>query len=782
MPEASDHAARAGLPHALLALAATLLGAGLGARLLGQPEVADWCWIGATVAGLAPATYWVVERALARQLGADVVAVLALAGTLAIGEYLAGAVISLMLASGRVLEDRASRRARRELRALRSRVPVTTHLVTDDGLTDVRVDDVRPGDLVAVLAGEVVPVDGRVEERPAVLDESALTGESLPVERSVGDDVRSGALNASHTMLLRATRRAEESTYAGVVRLAEQAEADASSARTIRLADRYAGVFLLCSLLAAAAAWMVSGEAARAVAVLVVATPCPLILAVPVAITSGLSQAASRGVLVKGGLVLEQLADARVLLLDKTGTVTAGRPAVTDVISIGGIDETELLRLAASLDQTSPHVLARAVVAAARDRRLQLSMPAGAAEEVAGAGIRGVVDGHVVALGKATWVAPGRDQSWSRAIRRTADLDGRLTVFVSVDGEPAGALLLADPVRPDGSRMIAAMRAEGIDRVIMVTGDRADVARGVGVLLGVDDVLAERSPADKVAAVAAARAGGPTIMVGDGINDAAALATADVGIAVGAAGGTAASEAADAVLVSDRLDRVGEVMGIARHARRVARQSAGAGIGLSVIAMGLAIGGWLPPTAGALLQELIDVAVILNAIRARRAPGVRRRVQPEDVALAQRFSAQHALLLPKLARLRAAADRLGSAPGPAALAEVRAVVRFLTDELLPHEQAEDAQLYPVVDRVLGGHAPTATMSRAHAEITHQIALLERALVDVGPEDLDSAEIRRLQGLLYGLHAILELHFAQEDEGYLGLLEAGGVDSTLPAAR
>jgi heavy metal translocating P-type ATPase len=758
------------LAGALLATSLALLAGGGLAQLGHSSTVAHALWAAATLVGTGPAAWWVLASARERRIGVDVIAVLALVGTLAVGEYLAGAVIAVMLGTGRTLETRATARARSELRALRERAPRLVHRVEGQVLTSPALEDVVPGDLLLVQSGEIVPVDGRVERDVAVLDESAITGESLPVERRAGDDVRSGSVNAGDRFLLRATSCAADSTYAGVVRLVTEAEAGASTAPFVRLADRYAAAFLAVSLAAAGLAWVLSGDVLPAVAVLVVATPCPLILAAPIAITSGLSRAATRGVIIKGGVTLERLAHGRILLLDKTGTLTVGRPVVTDVITIGKRPADEVLGSAASLDQVSNHVVAAAIVRAARQRGLALPLP-DHVEEVPGSGVRGTVVGRSVAVGKAVWVAPGSDPRWATPIRRRADLDGALTVFIAIDGEPAGALLLDDPVRPDAARTIRDLRRCGISRVVMVSGDRADVAESVGVVLGVDSVLAECSPADKVDVVDAEKGAGPTIMVGDGINDAPALARSDVGVAMGARGVTASSEAADVVLMVDRLDRLAEAMAIAKRAGAIARQSVLAGIGMSLAAMVVAGLGLLPPTTGALVQEGIDVAVILNALRVRRGgPHRRRRIPATDADLARRFVAEHQILRPGLERLRAAADLLGSEPDADAIGAVRAVHCFLVKDLAPHETAEGAELYPVLDRLLGGSESTVTMSRAHTEIARLIRRLGRVLDDLDPEFPDGADVLELRRLLYGLHAILRLHFAQEEEGYFSLLD------------
>lgn len=751
----------------LLGISVALLAIGGILAFTGAETAARAVWAADIVMGIVPACWWVIEAARQRRLGADAIAVLALLGTLAIGEYLAGAVITVMLASGRALEARAAGRARRELRAILERAPAVVHRYEGRELTTRPLDDARPGDLLLVQPGEVVPVDGRVQSGAAVLDESALTGEPLPVSHPSGDSVRSGVVNAGGPFDLRATTSAADSTYAGIVQLVSDAEA--TSAPFVRLADRFAGAFITLALAIAAIAWAVSGDPERAVAVLVVATPCPLILAAPVAIVSGLARVARRGVLVKGGGALERLAAGEVLLFDKTGTITTGHPRVTDVLPATDMPTDDVLHYAASLDQVSPHVLAAAVVRAARARELSLALP-DQVEEVPGQGVRGLVEGHAVAVGKASWAHVAARSPWARSVRRRAELDGALTIFVEVDGVAVGALLLDDPVRPDAARTVRQLRRDGIRRIVMVTGDREENAQTVGAVIGVDDVLADRTPADKVEAVRLEQRAGRTIMVGDGINDAPALALADVGVAIGARGATASSEAADVVLTVDRLDRLGEAVVIARRSQRIALQSVVVGVALSLAAMLVAALGYLPPVWGAILQELIDVAVIVNALRALRDTSAISRLNAEDAALARRFGAEHTTLRPDLGRIRDVADQLDVADPSASLAAAREIHDFLTLELEPHEQAEDHDLYPVLTRVLGGHDPTGTMSRAHVEISHLIRRLGRTLDDISPESLDEEDVIELRRLLYGLHAILELHFAQEEEGYLSLVD------------
>ena len=598
----------------LLVVTAAGTAAGGVAWLAGAGRTADVLWLGVAICGLAYAC-WVAVASIAHgRLSVDVIALLALAGAIAVDELLAAAVISVMLASGRALEDWAAYRARHDLSALLARAPRTARRYRNGSVETVPLDQVVAGDLLLVAAGDVVPVDGTLAATAAVLDESALTGEALPVQHRRGDALRSGTVNAAGPFDLRATTSAADSTYAGIVRLVSEAEN--AQAPFVRLADRYAMWFLPLSLAVAGVAWALGG-AARAVAVLVVATPCPLILAAPVALVSGLSAAARRGIVVKNGGVLERLARCTTVLLDKTGTLTAGQPAVTAVVPAGAPPEKtlapeEILGLAASLDQASGHVLATAVVRAAAERGCPLSQPADVTEQ-AGQGIEGTVAGRLVRLGRAEWAGVQGTPPWVRAVRRRAWLDGALTVFVAVDGIPAGALLLEDRIRPDARQTIRALRRGGITRIVLATGDRAEAASAVGALTGVDEVLAELTPGGKLDAVRREQQRAAVIMTGDGINDAPALALADVGVAMGARGSTASSEAADAVLTVDHLGRLGEATVLARRTRRIAMQSVLAGMGMSLAAMGVAAAGFLPPVWGALLQEGIDVAVILNA-------------------------------------------------------------------------------------------------------------------------------------------------------------------------
>jgi heavy metal translocating P-type ATPase len=604
-----DEAARRVL---LLGIAAAGLLVGLLPALFGHGAIT-----GAFIIGTLP-----VLAALLRDLwhgfrrgefGLDLIAAMSMGGALLLGEFLAAAVIALMVSGGEFLEARARQRARREMTALLSRVPRSAMRHGARGLEEVPLDAIAPGDRLLVARGAVVPVDGRVDAAAAVLDVSALTGEPLPQRVGRGEPVSSGSVNAGEAFDLLASRRAAESTYAGIVRLVEGAQA--SKAPMARLADRWSLWFLGFTLLLSGGAWIVTGDAVRGLAVLVVATPCPLILAVPVAIIAGLSRAAGAGVLVKSGGALETMARVRVLLLDKTGTLTIGRARLAAILPEGDMAEEEVLRLAASLDQASGHVLAQALVEAATARGLALSTPI-AMQEAPGEGIAGLVDGRRVAIGSAGFVAASTGGATPAA--PPDQPVGAALVFVGIDGAPGGVLVFEDPVRAEAPAMLAGMRRAGIGRIVLLSGDATAPAEAVGRALRLDDVVAECTPEGKVAVVRAESQGGPVMMIGDGVNDAPALAAAAIGIAMGARGAAASSEAADAVLLVDRLDRVAQAIRIARRSMHIARQSVAAGIGLSALGMVAAALGYLTPVEGALMQEAIDVAVILNALRALR--------------------------------------------------------------------------------------------------------------------------------------------------------------------
>jgi heavy metal translocating P-type ATPase len=548
------------------------------------------------------------------EVGLDIVAGLSMAAALTFGENLAAAIVALMYAGGQYLEAYAEKTARREMTALLSRVPRTAIRHHDGQLEEVAVDVVSPGERLLIRRGDVVPVDGTVAEGVGVLDQSALTGESLPVTAMPGEPVLSGSTNAGEAFEMIATRPAAESTYAGIVRLVEDAQR--SRAPMSRLADRYALVFLVLTVVLAGAAWWFSGDPIRAVAVLVVATPCPLILAVPVAIISGLSRAAKFGILIKGGKAIETLARVRTVVIDKTGTLTIGQAKLIAMHVDAGVSANEVLRIAASLDQASKHVIAQTLVDEARNKGLQLAVPTDVVE-TPGEGVVGRVDGRSVAVGGLRFLAGKIARSDASTLPQDRP-PGALAVAVGIDGRLAGVLILADEVRAGTTAMLSELRAMGIERIVLATGDRHEVASFVASGLSLDLVRSELTPDQKILVVLAERKNGPVMMIGDGVNDAPALAAADVGVAMGAKGAAASAQAADVVLLVDQLDRILPAIRIARRSRLIALQSVIAGIGLSALAMVAASFGLLVPAEGAVIQEVIDVAVIFNALRALR--------------------------------------------------------------------------------------------------------------------------------------------------------------------
>jgi heavy metal translocating P-type ATPase len=605
----------------LAGVAVIAIAAGGLLHLAGQDAAGHQVWRAAVALLAAELSVEVARTVLVdHHLGVDTIALVAMVGALALDEELAGAVIGLMFTGGAALEAAASQRARRELTRLVERAPHVARRRVGGSLEEVDVAAVAAGDVVLVRTGEVIPVDGEVVSAEAVVDTSTLTGEPLPVTLRCGMPVMSGTANAGAPFDVRADRPAAESAYAALVRLVEQAQTQ--RAPFVRMADRYAGFFLPLTLAVAGLAWALSGDPVRALAVVVVATPCPLILAAPIALVSGLSRAARHGVIVKGAGAIETLGAARTVLFDKTGTLTVGTPDVQEVVALGGYGEAEVLRLAASVDRLSAHVLGEALVRAARDADLELELPADVREEP-GQGIAGSVDGRRVAVGSRAFLrAEGYDRDEiAGAALVTGHGSGEAHVLVGVDGVLAGAIVMADELRPDADRIVERLRAEGVRHVAMVSGDRRSVAERIGRALGVDRVYADLTPEDKLGIVRSLRADAdlqPVVMVGDGVNDAPALALADLGIAMGAAGATVSSETADAVITVDRIDRVADAVHTGRRALFIARQSVLAGMGLSIAAMGVAAAGHLEPVAGALFQELIDLAVILNALRALR--------------------------------------------------------------------------------------------------------------------------------------------------------------------
>jgi heavy metal translocating P-type ATPase len=747
-----------------LALTAVTV-AGLALFLAGERTAADVAWAAVSLIGLRPALMEMVAAVRARRPGVDVVAVIAVAGALALGETAAAALVGVMLVTGRALEQFAAGRAERELSSLLARAPREARRIAGGTVESVPVEAVARGDRLLVATGDTVPVDGTVVSGTAVLDESALTGESRLIERGAGERVASGAVNAGAPFEVRALATAAESTYTGIIRLVEAARSSRSP--MVRLADRYAGLFVPVVLATAGAAWLVSGDPVRGLAVLVVATPCPLILAAPIAIVSGISRAAGRGVVIKGGGALETLARAEVVFFDKTGTLTAGVPRVERVLTAweaasDAPGEVEALRLAASLAQASGHVISEALVRSARQRGLELMLP-GAVQESPGMGLEGTVDGYRLRLGRLPWACEEAPSPAALRLQRRALRYGGSATFLAVDGVLAAAFALEDPIRPESGRAIRAVKRMGIGETVMLTGDHPGLAETVGASLGIDRVFAGLTPAEKVEHVAA-RSGAPSVMVGDGINDAPALAAADVGIAMGARGAAAAAEAADGVIVVDRLDRLVEAMAVALASRRTAIEAMGVGMGLSFVAMGFAAFGYIPPVAGALLQEGIDVISILIALRVLgwkpARPGARVSADVID-----RLLQDHRELDAIAGELRGLAnelDRLSPAELVARTTEAQVALR---SQVVPHEVREEQEVYPALAAALRGPDPLAAHSLTQGELFRLIRQYERIVADLagGRAELDPEDLTDLRQLLIGMATLIRLNLAQEED-------------------
>jgi heavy metal translocating P-type ATPase len=739
------------------------LAAGLGAKfLVERDELASWIWFAGTLPVVIALAISILRDFLAGRFGVDAVALVSMTAALGFGETLAASVVAVMYAGGNVLEDFAVSRAQRDLRSLVDRVPRIAHRCCDDTVTDVAVDTVATGDILLVRAGEVVPVDGHVTSPTATLDESALTGEPMPVARAQGELVRSGTVNAGNTFEMTASASAGESTYAGIVRLVESAQAGKSP--FIRIADRFALLLLPVTIAVAGAAWLLSGDSIRALAVLVAATPCPLILAAPVAFVAGIAQAARRGILIKGGGPLEALARARTVLFDKTGTLTVGGARLAAVETAPEQQAVDVLRMAASLEQASQHVVAAAIIAAAKGRGIVLEVPQGV-HETHGSGLEGMVGSQCVRIGSQHLVFNHSQPSdWAvRALRR-ASWRSALCVFVAVDDRVIGALLLADELRRETPGAVKALRAAGISRIVMVTGDRADAADTIASALDLDEVLSERSPTEKLDAVVMEQRQHPTLMVGDGINDAPALAAAEVGIAMGARGATASSEAADVVILVDRLDRVSDAVVIARRSYQIAIESIGIGMALSGAAMLAAAFGWLTPVAGALTQEAIDVAVILNALRAL-GPGRRSGARGLSTSITGVLHEEHRALERPLDRLREIADGLDDAQSAAAVALIAEASHLVDNSIIEHERGDESAVYPKMTKLLKDSHGLSAMSRAHREIMHLARLLSRLSSGLTTENIDRYAIRDAQRVIESLEALVRMHNAQEEDIY-----------------
>jgi len=567
---------------------------------------ADIPWAIGGFIGLIPSIKWVLDELKDKQMGSDVLAIFSIVGALAIREFFAAAVISFMLASGRALESWAEGRADFALKSLIDRMPKLANRITKTGQLEViKIEDVEINNRLLVKSGEIVPVDGIAQET-CYLDQSALTGEPMPVLLEKAGSVISGTINAGNAFEMIASGNVSQSTYSGIVTMVRNSRAQSSP--NIRLANKWALRFVPITMAMAALTFLLTGDATRTVAVLVVATPCPLILAVPIALVSGMSRATKSGAVIKGGAVLEKLSKAEVVLLDKTGTVTHGGPVITEIVTSSGITHEYALQMAASLDQYSPHVVAKSLVNEAKNRGISLLSASNVVEEH-GKEVSGEIDGVLIRVGAAPTDLP----SW-------ANLKQPLIVALHINNQLIAIFGLEDPIRSESKKTISDLHKLGVIEIVMVTGDKEETASIVASELGINRVIANSSPETKLNVVHEYRnkVSGSVIVVGDGINDAPALAASDVGIAMGARGASAASEAADVVIIEDSIDRVVSAISIAKLSHSKAMQASIGGMGLALIAMFAAAFNLLTPSQGAIAQEFIDLLAIMWALTTLR--------------------------------------------------------------------------------------------------------------------------------------------------------------------
>ncbi len=729
-------------------------------------EAAKLMWFSGALPALGILIHKIINSISKKILNIDFIAAVAIVSALYLGEFFSAIVIAVMYLSGQALEAYAEARATEEMSALLDNAPRDACRITKDGLTIISIVEIHSGDRLLIRSGDTVPVDGLMQSTTAILDESILTGESEFVKRYKGELLRSGVINGGPPFEIRAVSTPEQSTYAGIARLVESARR--SRAPFTRLVDRYALWFIPATLGLSVFSWLISDDPLRGLAVLVVATPCPLIIAVPVALISGMSNCAKRGILVKTGSAFEALSRASVLFFDKTGTLTGGQARLIRIHATSGVEPSEVLRIAASLDQVSVHIIATTIVAAAHERDLLLPLPSDIVEE-SGAGLSGRVDDVSVLVGSPDYVCrtlPAPE--WDAAFLSAIGDEGGTAVYVARDGFVIGALHIADQIRLETPRALRMLKRAGIRHITMLTGDRYDVASVIGIAAGVDEIRAELDPAGKVAILAGVPSDAISVMVGDGVNDAPALAAASVGVAMGVRGAAASSEAADVVLLVDRLDRLAEAIHIAKASRKIAVQSAVLGMGLCFITMIFAAAGFLGPVYGAVLQEFIDVIAIGNALRSLRVTPLRVSRRSLPAALARRLHEEHQLLLPLIDRISYMADHLLLMSTEEAIQSLKKLNLTIAETLVPHERKDDHEIYPLIAGLLGGDDPMASLSRTHREIFSLTARLKKSVVALELPTQDPKALNATQHLLYALDAIVRLHFAQEEEIYYTL--------------
>lgn len=586
----------------------------LGLDLKNYDTAAHWVLIGMSIIVLVPMLAGMWRDVREGTYGVDILAATAIIASLVMGEYWVAAIIVLMLTGGEALEDYAHNRAKAELSALLDRVPKTAHVLRGKKVVELEVSKLVKGDTITVRPGEIIPIDATIREGSANIDEASLTGESIPVLKEKNDEILSGTVNLDGTLTARVLRPAEDSQYQQIVKLVNNASAQRSP--FVRMADRYAVPFTIIAFAIAGTAWAISGDSMRFLQVLVVATPCPLILAAPIAIVSGMSRSAKNGIIIKNGGALEQLSSVKTVAFDKTGTLTHGELVVDEVIPVSSnYTESDILGYAAALEAHSNHVVAQAIVQKAEAKHAP-SFKVKGVKEFSGLGLSAQNSNKSILVGRKQLL---EENGIEVAGLTSKNHLSQTAAYVAVDGALIGAITFRDKVREESGNTIQNLRKLGVKYTLMITGDNQKTAEAVAKKLGITNVIAHALPSDKLRAVEDIPAKErPVAFVGDGINDAPVLMSADVGIALGAKGATAASESADVVIMQDNISLVAKAVAIAHRTIRIARQSILIGIGLSIILMLIFATGKFPAIYGALVQELVDVVVIINALRAHR--------------------------------------------------------------------------------------------------------------------------------------------------------------------
>lgn len=538
--------------------------------------------------------------------GVDILAITAIVSTLIVGEYWASLVVLIMLTGGESLENYAGKKANQELQSLLDQTPEIAHVIEEEELVDYPLEKIKIGQTIVVKPNEMIPIDGELLDEVATINEASLTGESIPVEKKQGENLMSGAINGDVSLHLKVTHLAVDSHYQRLVQLVQQSSETPAS--FVRMADRYAIPFTLLAYLLGGIAWYLSKDPIRFAQVMVVASPCPLILAAPIAFVAGMSRESRYGIVVKNGTAIEKLASLKNIAFDKTGTITSGILKVENITHTDAISTTDFLQIVASLEQNSTHILARSIVQEAKNQQIEF-LPIDAISEIKGQGIKGSVENHTYMIGKSSLIQTGLPQ----------DLTNKTSVFVAQNGQYLGHFTFADTLRPEAKQTIQQLRNLGVQHLIMVTGDKKLAAQKVAKEVGIDtkDVFAECLPEEKISHIQETIENhGLTAMVGDGINDAPALAAASVGIAMGAHGATAASETADVVILKDDFSKVAQSIAVAKDTVKIAQQSVLIGIAVCVVLMFIASFGLIPTFIGAMFQEVVDVIAIISALRA----------------------------------------------------------------------------------------------------------------------------------------------------------------------